>query len=122
MPSMQERALNILVGKQKQCINVTHSGLVDCCEFACCGFVLETINNSIAPVGIALGSSDRSIATANNNNAHPLPPHLCVPLSAEASMSLVSSETMFFLLLPWQQSSSHVVIFVVIGGGGGMQQ
>jgi hypothetical protein len=42
MPSMQERALNILVGKQKQCIDVTHSGLVDCCEFACCGFAQDT--------------------------------------------------------------------------------
>ena len=32
--SMQERALNILVGKQKQCIQITHSGLIHCCEFA----------------------------------------------------------------------------------------
>jgi hypothetical protein len=32
--SMQERALKILVGKQKQCIEITHSGLFDCCEFA----------------------------------------------------------------------------------------
>ena len=55
---MQERALNILVGKQKQCIEITHSGLVDCCEFACCGFAHDTINLSITPVGIALGSSD----------------------------------------------------------------
>jgi hypothetical protein len=54
---MQERALNILVGRQKQCIHVTHSGLVDCCEFACCGFAQDTINLSIAPVGIALGAA-----------------------------------------------------------------
>jgi hypothetical protein len=46
-------------GEQKQsCINVTHSGLVDCCEFACCGFAHDTIYLSIAPAGIALGSSD----------------------------------------------------------------
>jgi hypothetical protein len=95
---MQERALNILVRKQKQCIEITHSGLVDCCEFACCGFAQDTINLSIAPVGIALGSSDRSIATADNDNAHPLPPHPHVPISAGASISLVSSETMIFLL------------------------
>ena len=108
---MQERALNILVGKQKQCIDVTHSGLVDCCEFACCGFAQDTINLSIAPVGIALGSSDRSIATADDDNAHPLPPHPRVPISAGASISLVSSETMI---------SPRVVIFVVVvvvGGG-----
>ncbi len=61
--SMQERALNILVGKQNQCIDVTHSGLVDCCEFACCGFAHDTINLSIAPVGIALGSSDNKPIT-----------------------------------------------------------
>ena len=115
---MQERALNILVGKQKQCINVTHSGLVDCCEFACCGFAQDTINLSIAPVGIALGSSDRSIATADNDNAYPLPPHPRVSLSAGASMSLVSSETMFLLLIPWRRSSPRVVIFVIVGGGG----
>ena len=96
--SMQERALNILVGKQKQCIKITHSGLVDCCEFACCGFAHDTINLSIAPVGIALSSLDRSIATADNDNAHPLPPHPRVPISAGASISLVSSETMIFLL------------------------
>ena len=60
---MQERALNILVGKQKQCIDVTHSGLVDCCEFACCGFAHDTINLSIAPVSIALGSSDNKPIT-----------------------------------------------------------
>ena len=51
---MQERALNILVGQQKQCIDVIHSGLVDCCEFACCGFAHETINLSIAPDGIGV--------------------------------------------------------------------
>jgi hypothetical protein len=99
--SMQEeRALHILVGKQKQCIEITHSGLVDCCEFACCGYAHDTINLSIAPIGIALGSSDQSIATADNDNAYPLPPHPCVPISAGASISLVSSETMIFLLLP----------------------
>ena len=96
--------MNILVGKQKQCIEITHSGLVDCCEFACCGFAHDTINLSIAPVGIALGSSDRSIA-------NPLPPHPRVPISAGASISLVSSETMI---------SPRVVIFVVVVGGGGV--
>jgi hypothetical protein len=98
--SMQERALDILVGKQKQCIEITHSGLVDCCKFSCCGFAHDTIVLSIAPVGIALGSSDQSIPTADNDNVHPLPPHPRVPISAGALISLVSSETMIFLLLP----------------------
>ncbi len=77
MPSMQERALHILVVKQKQCIDVTHSGLVDCCEFACCGFAQDTIHLSIAPVGIALGSSDRSIATTNNPSTPPSRADFC---------------------------------------------
>jgi hypothetical protein len=98
--SMQERTLNILVGKQKQCIEITHSGLVDCCEFACCGFAHDTINLLIAPVGITLSSSDRFIATADNDNDHPLPPHPRVLISAGALISLVSSETMILLLLP----------------------
>ena len=87
---MQERTLNILVGKQKQCIEITHSGLVDCCEFACCGFAHDTINLLIAPVGITLSSSDRFIATADNDNDHPLPPHPRVLISAGASISLVN--------------------------------
>ena len=37
--------------------------LVDCCEFACCGFAHDTINLSIAPVSIALGSSDNKPIT-----------------------------------------------------------